>query len=295
MPEDSSNKGSWRDWFSRASDGSPAGPDRRRFYVRLAFVALAVVVLLVIPGYFASQPSFMRRYEHLHQPYTTWASSVHAKVSCQQCHVAPGPVPQTIYSVRMLGEFYLSLLLPSREPGLLATPTNASCQNCHIDLRTVSPRGDVKIPHRAHVNVLKLQCIQCHRFLVHKTNAAGNHHPTMSTCLKCHDGKTAKNGCPTCHTNKGLPLNHRTKDWIVIHPQKQKEIDCAKCHKWTAKWCVECHSRKPRSHGPKWRTNHRLQVKLHRNCEACHAPAFCIRCHGEVPSANLNPSLKLVK
>ena len=40
---------------------------------------------------------------------------------------------------------------PSREPTLFDKPTNEACLSCHIDLRTVSPKGDLNIPHRAHV------------------------------------------------------------------------------------------------------------------------------------------------
>ena len=52
-----------------------------------------------------------------------------------------------------------------------------ACSKCHVDLRTVSPSGDLNIPHRAHVAVLKMQCVECHDNLVHTTNAAGQPHP----------------------------------------------------------------------------------------------------------------------
>ena len=67
----------------------------------------------------------------------------------------------------------------------------------------------------------------------------------METCLKCHDGKQAKNACVTCHTRKAAPANHRAKDWDIIHPTMQAKMDCAKCHGWTEKWCAECHTRRP--------------------------------------------------
>lgn len=117
----------------------------------------------------------------------------------------------------------------------------------------------------------------------------------MAGCLTCHNGKTAKAECSACHTNKDIPANHRALDWIVIHPQMQAQVDCAKCHKWTVNWCSQCHSKRPRSHTADWRTIHPAAVKAHRNCEACHVSAFCIRCHGDVPALNLDPNLKLVK
>jgi hypothetical protein len=258
-------------------------------------VLVVLVVFVFIPGYIATQPQFLSRYSNLKNSHETWSTSVHAQASCQSCHVSPGWTAQTIYGARMVGEFYLSFVIPSRQHKLLGTPTNDACLRCHVDLRTVSPSGDLNIPHRAHVNVLKLQCVQCHEYLVHKTNPSGKHTPAMSECLKCHDGKTAKNGCSTCHTNKALPQNHQAADWIVVHPDKQKEIDCAKCHKWTENWCAQCHSTRPRSHTPTWRTDHGAKVKTHRNCEACHDAAFCVRCHGVVPMDNFNPALKVVQ
>jgi hypothetical protein len=81
---------------------------------------------------------------------------------------------------------------------------------------------------------------------------------------------------------------------LIEHPQKAN-AECNKCHKWTERWCADCHAKKPKSHGTDWRAKHRVKVKDHRNCEACHKPDFCVECHGEVPNRNLNPALKLVQ
>ena len=268
---------------------------KRRWLVRLGIAVLVIAVFVVIPGYISTQPKFLRRYPGMAEEYATWSTSVHFRASCQSCHVPPGFIPQAGYQVRMLGEFYLSLVSPSRQPRVFPPPTSEACQSCHLNLRTVSPSGDLNIPHRAHVVVLKMQCVRCHKYLVHKTNPSGKHTPTMSTCLVCHDGHQAKNACATCHTNKDIPVNHRSPNWVVIHPQMQKTINCQQCHKWTEHWCAECHSHRPKSHGADWRTVHGAKVKVHRNCEACHEGAFCVRCHGELPLLNFNPALRLVR
>jgi hypothetical protein len=293
--KDATQKKSWRERFSRAPGRRRMSPARRKLLLRAGIVALVIIVLAVIPGYIATRPTFMQRYSHFTPEYQSWATSVHAQVPCQRCHVDPGFVAQASYDVRMLGEFYMATVNPSRQPALFPKPTNAACQSCHIDLRTVSPSGDLNIPHRAHVSVLKLDCIKCHAYLVHTTNPNGTHTPAMATCLTCHDGKTAKNACSTCHTNKNEPASHRASDWIVVHPQMQTKVDCASCHKWTANWCSDCHQKRPKSHTADWRTLHGKQVGIRRNCEACHEPAFCIKCHGIVPQLNFNPALRLVK
>lgn len=293
MSEDRSQRSKWRlpihepEWVRAAGS-------RRKVLARAGLIVVLLVVFVFAPGYLATRPRYMQRYVGTDHAYDTWSKSVHASVSCQRCHISPKPVAQLGYDVRMLGEFYLSVVSASRQPALFAKPTNAACQSCHIDLRTVSPSGDLNIPHRAHVNVLKLQCIECHKYLVHALNPEGNHRPRMVTCLKCHDGKTAKSQCSACHTSKQEPLDHRSPDWVVVHPQRQNAENCQKCHKWTTNWCAKCHTKRPRSHGADWRTKHKFQVQKHRNCEACHKADFCARCHGELPTQNLNPNLKLV-
>jgi len=269
--------------------------DRRKRWLRWGLVAFAIFVLVIVPGYIATRPAFLQRFERMNPKYQAWEKSVHAKTTCQQCHVPPRVLPQSAYAVRMLGEFYLSLAMPDWEPEAFPKPTNAACERCHLDLRTVSPKGDLKIPHRAHVSVLKLDCIECHNYLVHDKSPEGKNTPPMTGCLKCHDGKTAKNGCPTCHTNKAAPATHKAADWVIVHADKAKGDDCIKCHKWNDKWCTTCHEMRPRSHTVKWRETHGEQVKKHRSCEACHTGAFCKKCHGEVPKDNLNPALGIVK
>ena len=268
----------------------------RRVLLILAVAILAIVVFVVVPGWLASQPQFFQRYDTMSGKYRTWAKSLHAQATCQSCHIAPDWISQGIFSLRMPGEFYLSYLMPSRQPSLFGTPpANAACMSCHTDLRKISPSGDLNIPHRAHVSVLKLKCVQCHSYLVHEKNPQGTNKPTMAGCLKCHDGHTAKNNCAACHTEKALPDNHKAADWITVHPQKQKEIDCAKCHGWTKDWCAQCHSTRPRSHTKTWRSDHGQRVKTRRDCEVCHQASFCIRCHGQVPTLNFDPKVKLVR
>jgi hypothetical protein len=292
LSEDGSRKRGWRSLLRPA--GKVGGSSRRTLLVRAAVVCAVLAVFVVAPGYISSRPAFLQRYSQLDAPYGSWSRSAHAAVPCQRCHVSPAPLAQASYDAKMLGEFYLSMVMPGRQPKLFDKPTNAACSSCHTDLRTVSPSGDLNIPHRAHVDVLRLNCIDCHKYLVHEVSPAGTHKPWMAGCLRCHDGHTAKNDCSACHTDKVEPLAHRSPDWLVVHPQKAN-ADCQKCHAWTQHWCANCHAKRPQSHGTDWRSQHGAQVKKHRNCEACHTGDFCARCHGEVPQANFNPALKLVQ
>jgi hypothetical protein len=274
--------------------GSRAGR-RRRTLLRVGIVVLVLLLVLGVPAYIATRPSYFRRFPSMAAKYQPWSRSTHVEASCQDCHVAPGVLPQTAYGVRMIGEFYAGLVARSRVPERFGEPTNEACLKCHNDLRSVSPKGDLKIPHRAHVTILKMKCVQCHDFLVHEKSPEGKRTPPMSGCLECHDGDSAKNTCTACHTDKATPATHRAADWLIVHPDKAAGGDCAKCHKWTEDWCASCHSTRPKSHGPDWRAAHGARVKTHRNCEACHTASFCIECHGVLPTQNLDPNLKLVR
>jgi hypothetical protein len=279
-----------------AGSGTPtaAAPRGKRSLLWAAVAAVLVVALVLIPGYLALQPGFVTRYPNLSVQYKTWSASTHKDVPCQACHVPPTLLSQAAYSARMLGEFYLSLVSPGRRLDVFAPPTNAACQKCHTTLVTKSPKGDLIIPHQAHVVVLKLQCVRCHAYLVHEDSPEGKHTPPMAACLKCHDGVQAKSACVTCHTAKDAPDSHKAADWLVVHAQRQQSVDCAACHGWTKNWCADCHSRRPPSHVADWRTTHPAAVKAHRDCEVCHTAAFCVKCHGDVPQLNFDPSIKLV-
>jgi hypothetical protein len=294
---DMTEKGEKRGRMSRFSTWVQ---EHRRLTVGLAVGLGLFLVLFVIPGRVATQPSFMQRYENLESHYGTWETSVHSKVRCQECHANPGIIPQTVFNVKMLGEAYASWVT-ERNPDVFHTPVNGACENCHVDLRQVSAAGDLKIPHRAHVDALGLACVECHDNLVHVEPAEGDravegeNAPTMETCLGCHDGEQAKNGCTECHTDKAAPDDHQTAEWLIVHPDMQEEIDCAECHGWVENWCEECHTRRPPSHTETWRKDHPSQVEERRNCEACHVGEFCIECHGEVPALNLAQAPELAE
>lgn len=259
-------------------------------------LGVALVLLLVgVPAYLTTRPAYLGGLPGAGDEYRAWTKSTHAEVECDDCHVGRGLLDQVGYRARMVGEFYLTLVLRDREPDVFARPSNASCVVCHSELRSVSPEGDVQIPHRAHIEILKIDCVECHRYVTHQTSPEGRHTPPMSGCLTCHDGVTAKDDCSACHTDKAAPKSHAARDWLVVHARDADDPACPRCHKWAERWCADCHSQRPKSHTKDWRSVHGARVAIHRGCEACHAGPFCERCHGEVPRLNLDPDLKLIE
>lgn len=269
---------------ARTVDGAGAGAPARafRFPVKSA-VALVVIVLVGLPVFSLLQPGYYRRYPDLGKRMDNWATSTHARIPCAGCHVEPGPAGFLAFAVKSVPAFYSQLLHGPRPANLFGVPGRAACQECHTRYRQVSPRGDLLIPHRAHVEVLKLDCAVCHKDLVHSRNTQGYNKPTMSACLSaCHDGTRATSACVKCHTRKQVPENHRRKDWLEVHSTLARTIDCGACHAWSPDYCRTCHIKRPKSHEGNWKTLHAARAKAQgtKGCLVCHeGGTSCKKCH----------------
>ncbi len=255
----------------------------RRGWVKWLIVAavLAVVVALVLPVVSMLQPGYYKRYPALGERMNHWATSTHSRISCAACHVDPGVKGYLSFSARAIPAFYSQLFGGPDAENLLKPPDRAACQKCHTSYRSVAPSGDLLIPHRAHVEVLKIECVQCHKNLVHSLNSRGFNRPEMEGCLaQCHDGDKASNECSDCHTKKQVPESHKSADWLQIHGSKAESEECGTCHDWTPQYCAECHAKRPASHVGNWKTAHGPSAKLRGDgCLVCHEQKFCKECH----------------
>ena len=266
-----------------ASEAEPAAAPKNR-HVRLivTIVALVVVFLLVLPVFSTLQPAYYDRYPSLRGRMAAWRQSTHALVPCSGCHVNPGVGGFMTFAARSIPAFYSQLFFGPQTTNLLQVPDRKACQKCHTSYRQVSAGGDLLIPHRAHVEVLKINCAVCHKNLVHSLNAQGFNKPEMSTCLNtCHNGVTATNQCNKCHTQKAMPANHLQKNWLQIHPTMTKTINCGQCHAWAPDYCRQCHLKRPPTHVGNWKTGHAAVAKAEgtKGCLFCHGQAFCKNCH----------------
>lgn len=245
-------------------------------------VFVALVLALVIPVYSTLQPSYYSRYPQLKVRMDNWRTSTHARIPCSGCHVNPGIAGLAAFAVRAIPAFYSQLIYGPGPTNLLQVPGRAACQKCHTGYRQVSASGDLLIPHRAHVEVLKVNCPVCHKNLVHSLNTQGFNSPEMTTCLsECHDGKKATTVCSKCHTRKNVPDSHRRKDWLLVHNTMVGTIDCGQCHAWSPDFCKQCHSQRPKSHAANWKYDHQFRVKQlgDKGCMTCHDRTFCQQCH----------------
>jgi len=263
-------------------DRSDKSQEKRLRFPWKTLVAVVVIGLLVLPVYSTLQPAYYERYPQLHGRIDAWTVSTHGRIPCSGCHIDPGPVGFIVFAAKSVPAFYSQLIFGPGPENLLQAPDRAACQKCHTGYRTVSPAGDLLIPHQAHVEVLKINCVVCHKNLVHSLNAAGYNKPEMQTCLSsCHNGVKATNKCEKCHTRKQVPPGHLKSDWLTIHPTMVNTIDCGHCHAWSPNYCRECHAHRPPSHVGNWKMGHGVRAKARgtKGCLFCHGQAFCSRCH----------------
>lgn len=186
------------------------------------------------------------------------------------------------FAAESVPAFYSRLMRGPDETNLLKAPGRDACQKCHTAYRKVAPSGDLLIPHRAHVEVLDMDCVFCHENLVHSLNRRGFNQPEMEKCLEsCHDGDKATAECLNCHTRKHTPRTHERVNWLQAHGKESETQDCDDCHDWTPDYCADCHAKRPVSHVGNWKSGHAAPAKLRGDgCLVCHGgEPFCKECH----------------
>lgn len=256
------------------------GHTRPRWLLPAAAVLL-VIVLVAWPLVSVLQPAYYGRYPELRERMENWRDSTHSRVDCAQCHIEPGVRGWFSFAARSVPAFYSQLIRGPHETNLFEPPTTAACQRCHTSYRQVSADGDLLIPHRAHVDILEIDCVVCHSELVHAESPEGFNRPSMKMCVDtCHNDEIAGGECTKCHTRKHVPEDHLRDDWLQIHAERADTIECGECHAWTPDYCEECHSKRPASHTGNWKTDHAPRAREHSaGCMVCHSEHDCGECH----------------
>lgn len=273
--------------MDRSDDQSPSAGEApakarrwRTIAIRVA-VVLGVFVLLVLPGISTLQPAYYERYPEVRAAIHMWEESTHARMSCGSCHIDPGVWAHVMHGFQSVPAFYSQLLRGPGEENLFGAPPTESCLKCHTLNRSVSADGDLLIPHRAHIEILEVDCVDCHVELVHYESPLGLNRPPMSMCMdSCHDGETAGAECIKCHTRKDVPDDHLQPEWLEIHQEESSKQDCGGCHAWTPDFCDTCHKERPRSHEGNFKTLHAPRAAENsEGCMFCHDQPFCLNCH----------------
>jgi nitrate/TMAO reductase-like tetraheme cytochrome c subunit len=272
--------------FLRVYDESGRSVRVKYRYVLLMLAAFAFVgvAAVYLPVAMTSTPSFCANCHVMQEPKDLWEKSTHANVNCIACHVEPGFLKQLEHKVLSYKEIYTQLFKGAEMAPDVKRPTNASCLQCHNIDRVVSTGGDIKIPHRQHVEMQGLQCADCHFNVVHTRKGTPGGAPPMDVCYMCHDGVKAPNACTTCHVKPPDKTEAHPTDAVQNHGKLARERieDCRRCHSEQSKFCENCHSKPPASHqAESWRYTHRVAVeaKGRDTCFGCHQEDFCQKCH----------------
>ncbi len=264
-------------------------PLLRRYVSITSIVGMTVIILtflIVLPTIVVFNP---RSCSVCHsESHNKWMNSTHKNVKCGECHIQTDIRSTIQCRLGVLQKVAIKLNLveeTSKPVGFEARPSNETCDKCHKNRRTISPAGDLRIPHAAHIKIRKLKCVDCHTGLVHKSDSTKQSQQSMLSCYNCHDGKQAPNSCSACHTEKALPDDHRAPGWLETHGQTEQQNPeyCIECHGWVDDYCGECHQRKPRSHveNGNWRSDHQPLIVTDKKegCSQCHGSQRCTSCH----------------
>ena len=205
-------------------------------------------------------------------------------------------------------------------------PGPAACADCHdagqvpTNFRTAA--GDVVFAHRQHVEILKMDCEQCHAGVGQREAPAPVAAlPLMDTCMSCHNAEAAPRECESCHLQSRAelkPVSHQP-GWKTSHGPDARLSDssCLPCHRVSE--CQECHEGAQLSalasglrqapfasrmesttsqvvqeaHGLNYRFLHSLEARgKSSDCATCHemeAGDFCAQCHNPGGDPGIRP------
>lgn len=266
---------------SRASvDGLTADTGARRARWRVPWIALSLVVAAagVIAAYATTSTNqYCTTLCHqMIEPAQTWKTSAHRSVPCVRCHEGAIGVsaPQGLAS--RSHSIFLAITDSSAPP----TPVPAGrCLACHDDIadRVITTSSAVRMSH-AEVLASGADCLDCHEQQGH---VGGNLTIPMSTCLRCHDGRTAPATCATCHPS-GVEASIATSEDrsfgdAVKLPEKPT---CEGCH--SLKSCDKCHGLRmphPRNFPSPYEHAKLAAFEGKELCYRCHSFQECSECH----------------
>ncbi len=175
----------------------------------MGFMGIGVVLFAGASFWWTSQPSFCARC-HVMEPYiAAWEQSPHADVNCESCHLTPGFfgfVGGKIAGLQVVANYIRG---DYEDWSFNAAVSNAACLQCHEEITDASIHSadtGILVSHR---DILEGggKCMFCHSTVAHGSAvpAGSATHPTMQTCLTCHNDEIAPLDCNLCHVGKKPP------------------------------------------------------------------------------------------
>jgi nitrate/TMAO reductase-like tetraheme cytochrome c subunit len=198
-----------RGWLQRRLESRR---ERRVVAVSAGVMGVAMVgVLLFSAGSFwwTSQPSFCDRCHVMNKYVDSWAQSAHQDVNCEKCHLTPGLFGFLGGKIAGLQVVMNYIRGEYEDYSFSAAVSNASCLQCHrtiLDENVHDAKAGVIVSHR---NIVESggKCVACHSTVAHgdAIPVGSATHPSMQTCLTCHNDETAPLRCSLCHVGREPP------------------------------------------------------------------------------------------
>ncbi|MFC1736709.1 cytochrome c3 family protein [Candidatus Hydrogenedentota bacterium] len=176
--------------------------------LKLAIVTLVVFVALFSGGaYVVTDLSGFCTLCHP-QHGELWANSTHQDITCVKCHVDPGVKGAVEAKIRGVRNVFVAIkqgneVYRGEEPLLISSE---NCRGCHAGILYLNELGYDDLPdnslkasglimgHRIHVEKHKIDCVWCHRNVVHRDPTeigkyAVNWPMMHEDCVVCHHGE----------------------------------------------------------------------------------------------------------
>lgn len=231
--------------------------------------------------------------------YMVKSQDPHRNVNCVSCHETPNIIASVTTAVPARAVHFLAVAGKdaSVTAGYGVPVSNQACESCHrsslgAGVILDANRG-VRMSHKEPA-AAKALCTDCHS-LRPDGGEVSRFIGGMGTCLRCHDGKTAKADCTECHTKDfGYSVASRGKPEARSHDDIVK---CGGCHNEKVQ-CDSCHGmRMPHTTAFK-NGGHAREAVLDiwynggRKCKACHTETRrpCTKCHKGTFPAHGSPS-----
>ena len=189
----------------------------------MGFLVAGVFVLSAASFWWTSQPSFCNGC-HVMKPYVAeWKQSPHRNVTCENCHLTPGLfgyIGGKISGLQVVANYIRG---DYKDWSFNAAVSNAACIQCHASVLSSNVHDAKTGITVSHSNIIGMgaKCVQCHSTVAHGSAVpvGSQTHPTMATCLKCHNGQIAPLKCSLCHTDVEPPSATPTESPAVAVSQ----------------------------------------------------------------------------
>ena len=175
----------------------------------MGFAAGGILLFSAASFWWTSQPSFCIKC-HVMEPYVAaWEQSSHASVNCEACHLTPGFFGFLGGKISGLQVVMNYIRGEYEDYSFNAAVSNGACLQCHEEILEGNIHDNPSGITVSHSDIIGMggKCLNCHSTVAHggEVPVGSATHPTMETCLTCHNDKIAPLDCDLCHTGREAP------------------------------------------------------------------------------------------